>query len=211
MIETIVVIAKRPVPGRVKTRLVPPLTPIEAATLASAALIDTLRAVDATPARRRVLAFDGPVDGWLPAGWTYCAQPSGGLDRRLVAAFDSLADRPAVLVGMDTPQLQPHHLTRFDPREYDACLGPAADGGYWAIGFRDPSLARRAIEGIPMSSDRTAAEQLNRLNYLGLHVQLLDELIDVDTINDAHHVAAQAVDTEFAAQLNRTKLVARAN
>ena len=62
-----------------------------------------------------------------------------------------------------------------------------------------------------MSSDRTAAEQLDRLADLGLRVQLLDELIDVDTIDDAHHVAAQADDTEFAAQLNRTKPVAWAS
>jgi hypothetical protein len=204
MIETIVVIAKRPVPGRVKTRLVPPLTPVEAAALASAALSDTLRTVDATPARQRVLAFDGPVDGWLPAGWIHRSQPSGGLDRRLVASFEALDDRPAVLVGMDTPQLRPHHLSRFDAAEFDACLGPAADGGYWAIGFRNPSVARSAIEGIPMSSDRTAAEQLHRLSGLGLRVQLLDELTDVDTIEDAYQVAAQADDTEFAAQLNRT-------
>jgi glycosyltransferase A (GT-A) superfamily protein (DUF2064 family) len=211
MIETIAVIAKRPVPGRVKTRLVPPLTPIEAAALASAALTDTLRAVDATPARRRVLAFDGPVDGWLPAGWTYRAQPSGGLDRRLVAAFEALPNRPAVLVGMDTPQLQPHHLIAFDPAAFDACLGPAADGGYWAIGFRDPAIARSAIEGIPMSSDHTADEQLHRLVGLGLRVQLLEELIDVDTIDDAHRVAAQADNTEFAAQLNRTNSIAWAS
>ena len=185
MIETIVVIAKRPVPGRVKTRLVPPLTPTEAATLASAALIDTLRAVEATPARRRVLAFDGPVDGWLPAGWTLLRAAIRWVGPSARRCVRLACRQPAVLVGMDTPQLQPHHLTRFDPREYDACLGPAADGGYWAIGFRNPSIARSAIEGIPMSSDRTAAEQLNRLAGLGLSVQLLDELIDVDTIDDA--------------------------
>ncbi len=203
MIHTIVVIAKRPIAGRVKTRLVPPLTPAEAAALAAAALTDTLRAVAETPACRRVLAFDGPVDGWLPGGWSHCTQPPGGLDVRLVAAFETLADEPAVLVGMDTPQLRPRHLTRFDPSEFDACLGPADDGGYWAIGFRNPSIARAAITGIPMSSDRTAALQLDRLADLGLRVQLLDGLVDVDTIDDAHRVAAQAHGTEFAEELDR--------
>jgi glycosyltransferase A (GT-A) superfamily protein (DUF2064 family) len=203
MIGTLAVIAKRPVAGRVKTRLVPPLTYGQAAELAAAALADTLRAVDATPAKQRLLAFDGRIDGWLPAGWTHCDQPSGGLDRRLVAAFVAAGSGPTLLVGMDTPQLRPDLLTAFDPVRYDACLGLAADGGYWAIGFRDPTMAASAIAGVPMSTERTADEQLGRLARLGLSVQLLAELVDVDTIDDAFLVAQRAPGTAFAAALSR--------
>src|SRR6516165_4192357 len=63
-----VVIAKEPVPGRVKTRLTPPFTPAEAALLAEAALADTLAAVAASPVSRHVLALDGARGDWLPAG-----------------------------------------------------------------------------------------------------------------------------------------------
>ncbi len=70
MSVTLLVIAKEPRPGRVKTRLTPPFTPGEAAALAEAALVDTLRAVAATPARRRVLVLDGEPGPWLPVAST---------------------------------------------------------------------------------------------------------------------------------------------
>lgn len=203
MSSTLIVIAKQPVPGRVKTRLVPPLTVQQAADVAAAALRDTLAAAGATAARRRVLAFAGCADGWLPPGWQLSRQSTGGLDKRLAAAFLSAADGPALLVGMDTPQLRPQHLTAFDPERYDACLGMAPDGGYWAIGLRDPRLARAAIEGVTMSSTYTGAEQLRRLLDLGLRVQLLDELTDVDTIDTATEVAALVPNGSFAGAVSQ--------
>jgi len=66
---TLLVIAKQPLPGRVKTRLVPPCTPGQAAALAEAALADTLHTVLAAPARRRVLVLDGEPGPWLPPGF----------------------------------------------------------------------------------------------------------------------------------------------
>ncbi|HEY3630388.1 MAG TPA: DUF2064 domain-containing protein [Jatrophihabitantaceae bacterium] len=200
LIGTLIVIAKAPVPGRVKTRLVPPLTYSQAADVAGAALRDTLRVVSTVPARVHLLAFDGDAGPWRPRGWRVVAQPPGGLDARLAAAF-AAADpgRPALLVGMDTPQLRPDQLAAFDPARYDAALGPAEDGGYWAIGFRDPALAAETIPGVPMSTADTGAEQLRRL--AGLRVQLLEPLTDVDTIDAAEHVAAQAPATQFARTL----------
>jgi hypothetical protein len=69
---TLLVIAKQPVPGRVKTRLVPPCTHEQAAALAEAALADTLRTVLTVPARRRVLVMDGRPGQWLPLGSISC-------------------------------------------------------------------------------------------------------------------------------------------
>ncbi len=206
--NNLIVIAKQPVPGRVKTRLTPALTPQQAADVAAAALRDTLAAVSQAPAAARVLAFDGDATDWTPAGWLSVPQASGGLDRRLAAAFRAVPHGPSVLVGMDTPQLHVDHFAGIDLVKHDACLGPAADGGYWAIGFADPSLARRAIHDVPMSSADTGAAQLARLHELGLQVQLLPELVDVDTIDTAHHVAALAPDSEFAAALAATRVAA---
>jgi glycosyltransferase A (GT-A) superfamily protein (DUF2064 family) len=177
---------------------------MQAAAVAAAALRDTLRAVDATGATDRVLAFDGSTTGWLGPGWRAVRQPVGGLDERLGAAFGAVPG-PAVLVGMDTPQLRAPHLAAFDPARYDACLGLSTDGGYWAIGFTDPRAAPAAIRGVPMSTACTGAEQLRRMAELGLRVQALDVLTDVDTIDTAHHVGAQAPETEFAAALRQTK------
>lgn len=197
MIETCIVLAKRPAAGRVKTRLVPALTPAEAADVAAAALRDTLAAVQQLPARYRVLAFDGPSTGWAPPGWITVRQVSGSLDRRLVGAFAAAGRGPAVLVGMDTPQLRPAQLAAFDPELFDACLGRTRDGGYWAIGFRDPSVASAAILDIPMSTSRTGSLQQARLDALGLRTQRLAGQIDVDTIDDLIDVAAEAPGGHF--------------
>jgi glycosyltransferase A (GT-A) superfamily protein (DUF2064 family) len=202
-VTTLIVLAKQPWAGRVKTRLVPPLSYEQAADLAAAALQDTLAAVEQATAANRVLAFDGDVRGWLPAGWRHHWQRHGDLDARIVAAF-AAARGPAVLVGMDTPQLRPAQLDAFDPSRFDACLGLARDGGYWAIGFADPALACPAVRGVPMSTDRTAEVQLGRLAALGLRVQLLEPMTDVDTIDTAYEVAAVAPETRFAAALAST-------
>lgn len=201
MIDTAIVIAKQPITGRVKTRLSPPLTLAEAAAVADAALRDTVETVQRVPARRHVLAFEGAPGRWLPSGWDAAAQPHGSLDQRLAAAFAVAGRGTAVLVGMDTPQLTPGQLSVCDFSRYDACLGLAPDGGYWAIGLRDASLAGDAISGVPMSTAHTGAEQLRRLHALGLRVQLLDELEDVDSIGAARSVAALAPYTRFAAVL----------
>jgi glycosyltransferase A (GT-A) superfamily protein (DUF2064 family) len=200
LLGTLIVIAKAPVPGRVKTRLVPPLSYSQAADIAGSALRDTLRVAASVPARMHLLAFDGDAAPWRPPGWQVVDQPPGGLDVRLAAAFAAARPgEPALLVGMDTPQLRPEQLTAFDPVRYDAVLGPADDGGYWAIGFRDPAQAARAIPGVPMSTPHTGAEQLRRL--AALRVQLLESLIDVDTIDAAEQVAAAAPQTQFAQTL----------
>jgi uncharacterized protein len=201
VIGTAIVIAKEPIAGRVKTRLVPPLSYEQAAQVAAAALSDTLRAVDGVPARRRLLVLDGRPGPWLPAGWRVLPQRTGGLDERLAAAFLAAGRGPALLVGMDTPQLRADQLTCFDPAAYDACLGLATDGGYWAIGFADARTALAAIPGVPMSTARTGAEQLRRMRLLGLRVQLLDELSDVDTFDTAVEVAAEAPRGAFAAAM----------
>jgi glycosyltransferase A (GT-A) superfamily protein (DUF2064 family) len=202
-IDTVIVIAKRPVPGRVKTRLVPPLTPQQAADVAGAALTDTLDTLAGLPVRRHLLAFDGDPSGWAPRPWRTCPQRSGGLDSRLTGAFGRVRRGPALLVGMDTPQLRIEQLARFDTSRYDACLGLATDGGYWAIGLRDPRQAADAILGVPMSTSDTGAEQLRRLQRLGLRVQLLDELTDVDTIDNALAVAALTPGSRFARAVQR--------
>jgi uncharacterized protein len=194
---TLLVIAKQPRPGRVKTRLVPPCTPGQAAALAEAALADTLHTVLAAPARRRVLVLDGKPGPWLPPGFDIAPQCGGGLDERLAGAFAAI-DGPALLIGMDTPQLTPSLLT-VDWEVADAWFGPAADGGFWALGLRipDPALVR----GVPMSAASTGASQRARLHAAGLRVADLPWLRDVDTAEDAVAVARQVPRSRFAAQV----------
>lgn len=195
----LLVIAKEPRPGRVKTRLTPPFTPHEAASLAEASLADTLSAVAATPATRRVLVLDGVPGPWLPPGFDVVAQCAGGLDERLADAFGR-CDGPAVLIGMDTPQVTPR-LLGVDFGDCDAWFGPAEDGGFWALGLAepDPDLLR----GVPMSTSNTGAVQRARLTAAGLRVRDLPRLRDVDTAADAEAVAALVPGGRFAAELAR--------
>jgi glycosyltransferase A (GT-A) superfamily protein (DUF2064 family) len=225
----IVVIAKAPVPGLVKTRLTPPFTPVEAAALAEAALTDTLEAAAQAPFARRVLALSGAPTtrrgrrgagsaradwappggaqaGWLPGGFEVTGQRGQGLDERIAAAFDDAYAQlpvPIVLIGMDTPQVTPRLLesvTRPLARgDADAVFGPARDGGFWLLGLRRPDPG--LILGVPMSQTHTGRGQLSRLLRASLRVRLAPELIDVDTAADAHEVARAAPDSRFAATL----------
>ena len=193
---TLLVIAKQPAPGRVKTRLVPPFTREQAAALAEAALADTLDIVAMAPARRRLLVLDGEPGAWLPAGFDVVPQGRGLLDERLADAFTAVHG-PALLIGMDTPQVTPDLLT-VDWQGADAVFGPAADGGFWALGLRvpDPALLR----GVPMSASSTGAIQRSRLVAAGLRVVDLPLLRDVDTAADVMAVARQAPRSRFAAR-----------
>ena len=198
--DVVVVLAKSPVPGRVKTRLQPTFSAAEAAALAAAAVRDTLDAVADLAPRRTVVAWDGPVVPWLAP--TVCVVPQRGssLDERLEHVLEDVyaleGGRPAdvVLVGMDTPQLRAADLDlRWD--DDDAVLGPSADGGYWSIGFR--GHVPGAIGGVPMSTPHTGRAQLDRLHALGLRVGVLPTMRDVDEAADAAAVAAVAPDTRF--------------
>ena len=199
-----VVIAKEPVPGRVKTRLSPPFTPAEAALLAEAALADTLAAVAAAPVSRHVLALDGAPGDWLPAGFDVIPQRGGGLDERLAAAFadaHATLPLPMVLIGMDTPQVTPRLLAdaagSLVSGEADAVFGPATDGGFWLLGLRRPD--RSLLAGVPMSRPDTGRQQIDRLTSAGLRVAMAPELTDVDTFREAELIAGTASGSRFAA------------
>jgi glycosyltransferase A (GT-A) superfamily protein (DUF2064 family) len=196
---TVLVMAKSPRPGRVKTRLCPPCTPRQAAGIAAAAFADTLDTVAALRVRRRVLVIDGPVPPWVPAAFGTRPQVDGPFADRLAAAFRPV-EGPVLLVGMDTPQLHvgdlEHALELLHAPECDAVLGPAADGGWWGLG-----VARRVdglFRGVPMSAPDTGARQLARLRSKGLRTVLLDSKRDVDEFRDALLVAAMIPGSRFA-------------
>jgi rSAM/selenodomain-associated transferase 1 len=199
----IMVIAKEPVPGRVKTRLTPPYTPAEAAELAEAALADTLAAVASAGVTRRVLALAGSAGRWLPPGFDVIGQRGGGLDERIAWALAEAwvtCPAPLVLIGMDTPQVTPALLAQAaEPLvsgAADATFGLAEDGGFWLLGLREiePTL----VLGVPMSRSDTGSRQLARLHDAGLRVRLLPELADVDTADEAERIAAQTPGSAFA-------------
>jgi uncharacterized protein len=201
-VVTVIVLAKAPVPGRAKTRLCPPCEPEQAAELAEAALIDTLRAVAATRCERRVLVLDGAPGPWLPDRFEVLPQRGIGLDQRLAHAFTDTGTS-GVLIGMDTPQLTPARLTAalraLGAPGVDAVLGPSVDGGWWALGLRTPDPA--VFLDVPMSTQHTGDAQRARLHELHLRTVALPALRDVDDFDDALAVARTAPGSRFAATL----------
>ncbi len=205
---TLLVMAKEPVPGRVKTRLTPAFTPTQAAAVAEAAIADTLAAVTRLTRLpglgdvHAVLVLDGAVGPWLGVPIEVIPQVAGPFETRLGAAFDAVTG-PALLIGMDTPQVTTallanacHALTDVDT-DTDAVFGPAADGGWWALGLRRPD--GRLLRGIPTSRPDTGARQRDRLAQAGLRVSTLPRLRDVDIPADADAVARLAPRGRFAA------------
>jgi glycosyltransferase A (GT-A) superfamily protein (DUF2064 family) len=212
-VTTLIVIAKETIPGKVKTRLHPPLSYEEAAEVAAAAIQDTLAAASAVDVDRRILYFDGNL---FPPGsedYEVVPQGTGDLDVRLAHIFDHCTG-PTVLIGMDTPQLDAQVLRDMfarwaaededeatDAVTTDVFFGFANDGGFWTLGMLEPDGS--LIRGVPMSQDDTGRVQLDRLEAAGLSASLVPELVDVDTIDDARTVATIAPHTRFAESLRR--------
>ena len=135
---TVAVIAKACVPGRVKTRLSPPLAPHTAAALAQLSLSRTLDSVRILPARRRLLIMDGTPIARDAAGFTVLPQASGALDERLAAICDAVSS-PLLIIGMDTPQVSRYDVapllhdwsTAGARTRHGWARQPTADSGRW--------------------------------------------------------------------------------
>jgi glycosyltransferase A (GT-A) superfamily protein (DUF2064 family) len=200
---TVVVMAKECRPGRVKTRLHPPFSLEQAARIAEASLRDTIATVTTLPVDRRVLCLDGDTAPPMPTGWEVRAQIAGDLDERIAAALDACTG-PTLLVGMDTPQLRPSDLALLTdwPDDVDAWLGPASDGGYWALALREPH--GDVVRGVPMSRGDTGAEQRRRLRAADLRVGMLPVLTDIDDVAALRAVEPFLADGHLARLLRET-------
>jgi len=204
----LLVVAKAPHAGAVKTRLGASIGPEAAAQVAAAALLDTLSACrGAVGAARCVLSLAGDLVGAhrerelreALTGWTVHPQRGDGLAERIAAAHEDVGPHPVVQVGMDTPQVTPDLLRGAAAAldEHDAVLGTAPDGGWWVLGMRDPARAG-ALRDVPMSRPTTARDTRAALVAAGLRVGGAPALTDVDTVADAALVAGQAPGSEFA-------------
>lgn len=216
----VIVLAKAPVPGRVKTRLCPPATPEQSARVASAALLDTLDAARAVPGARTVVALAGDLSAAvgepeLREALACCdvvGQRGDALGERIAAAHaDAAALHPGattVQIGMDTPQVTPELLTGCLAAlsTSDAVLGDATDGGWWVLGLTDP-LGARVVADVPMSRTDTGDLTRKALRTSGLRVAGVSELTDVDTADEAVTVACQVPDGRFAAVVSELTVV----
>ncbi|BDG10007.1 TIGR04282 family arsenosugar biosynthesis glycosyltransferase [Anaeromyxobacter paludicola] len=195
---TAAILAKAPIPGFAKTRLIPRLGPEGAAALHALLLERTARAVLAAGFDEAALwcAPDRHAPGLdavrrLP-GLALRDQPEGDLGARMRAAFEAhLAAGPVVLVGTDCPALGPAELAAARGALWDGAevvLVPAEDGGYAAIGLSrlHPSL----FDGVPWGSSAVLAETRARIARLGWRCRELPPERDVDLPEDLEWLLA---------------------
>lgn len=218
----VLVVAKAPRPGAVKTRLAVDLGEIGAARVAAAALLDTLVVAGAV-FNHRVLALAGDLadTGVVDTSdirrevrkWQVIGQSSGDLGHRLARAHADAAEhirtaggqtRRILQIGMDTPHVSAGLLEEcadlLGGPEADAILGPAEDGGWWVCGTSDPVQAA-ALADVPTSRSDTGDLTLAALRAVGARVHLVAALRDLDTLDDAKVIAAEHLGLHVSTEL----------
>jgi hypothetical protein len=179
------IFAKQPLAGQVKTRLCPPLSEEEAATLYRVALTETVTRMRQGHGYDLVICYAGERS-WFETAFpeiTLMAQHGADLGARMATAlnsFLSLGYLKAVLIGSDTPDLPLASITRaFRALDCaDLVLGPALDGGYYLIGegVHHPEL----FTSIPWSSDQVLSLTKQKAQALGMNTDFLSEWEDLD-------------------------------
>lgn len=209
--SALIIFAKAPIPGQVKTRLCPPLTPDEAATLHGSFVLDTLERSKAAVTKLRL-----PMDRYLACapdashvffkimeerhGVRVLDQVGENLGARMTQAFTSIFSRgytQVLIVGTDVPSLPLAHYQQALVllTTHDLVLGPAHDGGYYLVGLTRaiPEL----FANIPWSTDQVFAWTKQKAQALGVKAALLPEWRDIDTVEDLHSlIAEQAQDSK---------------
>ena len=223
MTPGVLLMAKAPVPGLAKTRLAAAVGATAAADLAAAALLDTLDAVEEwVPPSRRLIALGGDLAAARNSpeltsrliGWRVIGQRGADFATRLAQAHHDTAtlwgrDSVVVQIGMDTPQLTSRDfdlmvcdVTGSCDTGVDAVLGPACDGGWWALATRRAGYVA-GLRDVRMSGPDTCRDTVTVLSAAGASVRLAHELSDVDTLADARRVACDAPETRFAQAVRR--------
>ncbi len=199
--DALILLAKAPIPGQVKTRLCPPFTKTGAAALYSCLLEDVAEEMARVTRARRYLFYTPAGSARLfrrsPfSGFEQILQSRGSLGKRMAGAFDTAFARGctrAVLVGADCPALSAT-LVRSAFRELasgaGAVFGPSNDGGFYLIALSSPApfLFREVDWGTPA----VLSEVSRRCRVAGLPYALLPSALDIDTSDDVHSLTRWA-------------------
>jgi uncharacterized protein len=191
MTALLIIFAKEPLPGQVKTRLCPPLSPQEAAQLYHNFCLDILEEMARVPEVHLAVAFSPPGTQGLfrrlaPPGTDLFPQEGGDLGERMARAFArsfAAGFGPVMLRGSDVPDLPATVMS--EAREVLASgqaqvtLGPCPDGGYYLVGLTEPQP--RLFQGPAWSSRTVLTDTLDLARQMGLRVHLLPPWTDIDT------------------------------
>jgi rSAM/selenodomain-associated transferase 1 len=192
--------AKAPVPGAVKTRLVPPLTEEQAAELYQALLLDQLEHLSALDDAELYVAFTpdeaaGLIESLAPAGFHCFPQHGDDLGARMHEVFAELrrrGHRNSVIIGSDLPPvpLDTFHqaFAQLSADGKRVVLGPSRDGGYYLVGMNQPIPG--IFAGMTWSHDRVLVQTTEKLADMGIAFGLLPAWFDIDTIADIERLGA---------------------
>lgn len=191
MRHLVVLFAKAPISGRVKTRLAKEYGDAVALDLHRVFVLDAAaRASSGWPIE---LHTDADTDAWPTLTCPRRLQCPGDLGARLHAALEEALARGwerVAILGTDAPDLPAAHIARLFDADADVCLGPAEDGGFWGIACR--RVAAGMFEGVPWSSPHTMAATVQACRASGLSVALAPWWADVDEPADLVRLAASA-------------------
>jgi uncharacterized protein len=214
--------AKAPRPGKVKTRLTPPLTPDQASALNICFIRDTtenIHEVTETSNSAGLVAYtpvgdERAFDGLLPNGFQLLAQRGDGFGERLLHACEDLfacGFSAVCLIDSDSPTLPQDALLQAVERLSRAgdrmVLGGSDDGGYYLIGLKRPH--HRLFEHIDWSTERVFEQTQKRAREIGLSTELLPTWYDVDdaaTLERLRRELAAPLDAGYDAKHSRAYL-----
>jgi uncharacterized protein len=191
--SALIIFAKAPIPGQVKTRLCPPLTPDEAASLHGSVVLDMLERSRGTASMDRFVACAPSHEHVFfkileeRHGVRLITQTGDDLGSRMARAMAdvfALGYRQVLVIGTDLPTLPGSAFGEAVAllTAHDLVLGPALDGGYYLIGLRKPFP--ELFAGIPWSTDRVLLLTQQKASALGLRTALLPVRRDIDTVDD---------------------------
>jgi len=209
--------AKAPVAGQVKTRLLPALTPDEAAELSRALLVDQLNHLTGLDCAALYLAFT-PEDArasmakLAPSRFRMFAQEGDDLGVRMRNVFEQLrakGHRNMVLIGGDLPPVPLRNLAEafraLEVAGERVVLGPSRDGGYYLVGMN--RLTPQIFEGMTWSHDQVLAQTTAKLIVLKIDFQLLPGWFDIDTIGDLRELKSHIGPESHAAMKQTVDLL----
>ena len=186
--NALIVVAKRPAPGKTKTRLSPPLTPQLASALYESFLFDTLDQMRQVADSHHVIAYLDEQDYFKRVAPDFELIPQEGkdlgerLDRALTSYLSSGYER-VIIMDSDSPTLPPDYLSQafsILSDGADVVLGPCDDGGYYLIGIRKPTP--RLLREVHMSTPTVASETIALAKEDGLNLVILPTWYDIDDV-----------------------------
>jgi len=215
MPNALVIVAKAPVVGQVKTRLCPPLSAAAAAELFRCFLVDTMARACTVSDAQVCLAFtpansEALFRALLPFPLRYLPQRGNGLGERLVNIFADLLHEgfsKVVIMDSDSPTLPTAYLqeafTSLSDLRNDAVFGPCSDGGYYLVGAR--AVHHELFENITWSTSSVLTETLTQARLHKLNITLLPSWYDIDNGADLYKLVAELGQLDGNAGVPRTR------